>query len=59
MSAWDISGAAVWTPLAVWIWAELLFGDVRPENQAMGVVFGTALALASIFCISRLMGAKV
>jgi hypothetical protein len=58
MSAWDIAGAVVWTPLALMFWATA-FASVKRKDDTTRRTFLVAvpLTLAAIFCIARLCGA--
>lgn len=70
MSAWDVAGAVVWTPLATLMvfvaghalngWTDALYQQ-RPDRDLghMASVVGVMLAclLASGYCIARLFGA--
>ena len=61
MSAFDVAGAVVWTPLAgiMWwaIWSVLKTSDLNGREGA--VVITVILTLASAFCIARLFGATL
>jgi len=57
MSAFDVAGAVVWTPLAIWIWVDLIRGAVSEPNVGMGGIIAVLLTLASVYCIARLFGA--
>lgn len=62
MSAWDIAGAIVWTPIAVILWSFLFRGgyDWSEHGAGNALTFSIALissSLAAIYCIARLFGA--
>lgn len=59
MSAWDIAGAVVWTPLAI-AFAWVGCSDAEPGDEAMhrrAARWSIPLALGAAFCIARLYGA--
>jgi hypothetical protein len=61
MSAFDLAGVAVWTPLAVLFWLGALTPG-RPPHPRYGerelgcFCIAVTLSLASAFCICRLFG---
>lgn len=65
MTAFDIAGAAVWTPVALLLWAEIATAPPSPPNldagysDAIRLAFASALAFAAVFCIARLFGASM
>lgn len=62
MSAFDIAGAVVWTPLAVLGW-RMVFVDwtdidgVSTETMRTTIIGTIILSLAAVYCIARLHGA--
>jgi hypothetical protein len=59
MSAFDIAGAVVWTPLAVMMWLMVATRLKDAIDCALGGVIAVACSLASIFCFARLFGASL
>lgn len=57
MSAFDITGAVVWTPLAVMFMRVCGNDKLSEDGKVRAAIYSIILSLASIFCISRLMGA--
>jgi len=66
MSAWDIAGAVVWTPLAflllgaVVIWLRTGAEDPPAEQKGgptLAIIFGIAALAGAAFSIARLFGA--
>lgn len=61
VSAWDITGALIWTPLAA-LWFFVFCNCVdKDEHAAAFINFITTVGLvaASVFCIARLWGARL
>jgi len=64
MSAFDIAGAVVWTPLAVLFWAYLLAprgagGALDNGDEGFYFILSIIVTLASAFCIARMSGATL
>jgi hypothetical protein len=61
MSAFDIAGAVVWTPLAVFMWYVLFTsdGNLTVVGVFNGLAISTILSLAAAYCIARLFGASL
>lgn len=62
MSAWDITGAVIWSALSVWLWSDAVRGKVDLDDDKTGAgVFclGCSFSAAAIFCIARLCGAHL
>jgi len=63
VSAWDISGAVVWTLMALLLWAgifaDLAKGTMKNGEGFVPVAIAIMLSLASVFCIARLFGAHL
>lgn len=61
MSAFDIAGAVVATPLAVLFlaWSVSAFKVDDREDLCVGVCFSAASVLWAAFCIARLCGATL
>lgn len=63
MSAFDIAGAVVWTPLAfvfwVWVFVESPKPSVSGESALVGLTFAFATLGLAAFCIGRLFGAHL
>lgn len=59
MSAWDIAGAVVWTPLAILFWGALGKLSRRGDSDAVRVGFPltVSMTIGAAFCIARLFGA--
>lgn len=59
MSAWDVAGAAVWTPLAILnTWALIcLRKEATMRALVGGFSFSAAFIFAAVFCIARICGA--
>jgi len=60
MSAWDISGAVVWPPLAALFWWWFFKGDLGSRSDAghaIGFFAALSFTLAAVFCVARLFGA--
>lgn len=59
MTALDIAGAVVSTPLALLFWAEFVvrasYGCVCAAEFVL--IVATVLSVASVYCIARLFGA--
>lgn len=58
MSAFDIAGAIVWSPLALFFWT-FTVGTKNSENQGVGFWLSVLFTLAAVFCIARLFGARI
>jgi hypothetical protein len=60
MSAFDIAGAVVWTPLAVLFWFAFVVKVKRAiADQWAAFWLGVLASLAAAFCIARLFGAHL
>jgi len=64
MSAFDVAGAVVWTPLAVLFWIGALTPSNPPHPPYSEREYGCFIAaifttIAAIFCIARLNGASL
>ena len=61
MSAWEVAGAVVWTPLAaflLWNVSRLRKDrDVSDEVWLFGLSVASTASMAAAFCIARLFGA--
>lgn len=62
MSAWDVSGAVVWTALGILFWGGAITPG-KPPNPRIGpaevgcFLLAIPISAASVFCIARLCGA--
>lgn len=63
MSAFDLTGAAISTPVAVFIWVMFVYGIIwePEETKTLGILFLYGLLFAgwAVFCIARLCGATL
>lgn len=61
MSAFDIAGAVVWTPLAVLFWGAAQRTNKQGDKEATAIGFFLTIlcTLAAAFCIARLFGARL
>lgn len=62
MSAWDIAGTVVWTPLAILFWGGALVPSRPPlppygAREVNAAVWAVCFSVAAVFCIARLFGA--
>lgn len=61
MSAFDIAGAVVWTPLALSWWYDIITDRpdwIAHDDYALGTIIAVVLTLAATYCIARLFGAQ-
>lgn len=63
MSAFDIAGAAIATPMAVLVWLMFVYGFVCKPDEVKTIAFlfiwGLVFTAWSVFCIARLCGAHL
>lgn len=64
MSAWDFTGAVIWSVLAVLFWAGTFISNKSPNprygSTEMGCfLLALPLTCAAAFCIARLCGAHL
>ena len=60
MSAFDIAGAVVWTPMAATMWYAMFSLEKPTQHVIINAVVSTVgVTLASIYCIARLFGANL
>lgn len=59
MSAWDIAGAVLWTPLAALHWYLLpqIRKDAKPIRRIEFIAVTVMLSAVAVFCVARLFGA--
>lgn len=57
MSAWDVAGAVVWTPLALLSWFALLNSETNAAGKVVCLPFVFGWTGLSVYCIARLCGA--
>lgn len=58
MSAFDIAGAIVWTPICIWWWRDYLTGRVAKEDKGCAAILVLGITFASIYCLARCFGAS-
>lgn len=58
MSAWDVTGAVIWTPLGLWLLWGVFFHSWKDEgNQAPAFFMAVAMCAGAVWCCARLCGA--
>jgi hypothetical protein len=63
MSAWDVTGAVMWSAIALlyWFWCfdKAMKEEPASSQSLTGFIFALASTAAAIFCIARLCGAHL